>query len=137
MKRNIHFAFMQGLDISSNGTLPTSYESFMPNDDTSELVRLLKLVFSKDDRGLVTGDLAYAFAKDADPNVIKFIKDVLQQDTSSLRQPSIPDGMSDEDIEALSPHVGELFDSYKDRLADYIKRSQSAIDDAKSKLNEK
>lgn len=124
MKHLSNFGFQKGIRQFGSVKNPSVFTAY---EDNSELVRLLKIVYKEDENGIIQSDLAYLFSKDADPNVIKFIKDILQQDCSSLRQPSIPDGMSDDDVERYSPRLGELSDDYYVRLRGLIKEESEKL----------
>lgn len=124
MKHSTNFGFQKGIRQFQEIRRPSFFTVY---EDNSELMRLLKIVYKEDDNGIIQSDLSYLFSKDADPNVIKFIKDILQQDCSSLRQPSIPDGMSDDDVERYSPRLGELSDDYYVRLRGLIKEESDKL----------
>ena len=129
MKRSNDFAFLNGI---SKSECVTAVSEMAVSADNSELNRLLRIVFAPDDNGVVKGDLSYYMSGKASPEVIQFIKDVLQQDMSSYRQPSIADGMDDDFVEDLSPRLSETKDAYAHRIREIINKQEYEIADQKS-----
>lgn len=96
---------------------------------------LLKLVYSLDERTLCpSGDLQYFVNSKANPEVKKFILDNLMMDVSGSSKPSLPDGMSDDDIFALSRQSGESLEAYVERMNTEVKRAQWVNDEYRKSL---
>lgn len=96
---------------------------------------LLRLVYTLDERTLCpTGDLQYFVNPKANPEVKKFILDNLLMDVSSSAKPALPDGLSDDDIFALSRQNGESLDAYVERMNTEVKRAQWVNDEYKKSV---
>lgn len=118
MKRTNNFSFLHGF--CKADCLIISAPPAVVTDDNSELNRLLKIVFQSDDNGVIQGDINAVMNSKTPPEVVTFIKQVLQQDLSSYRQPPIPDGMSDDMAESLAPVLGESKTQYAERVRSII-----------------
>lgn len=134
MKRSANFAFLHG--ICSPIAPDTTAQVLVESEDNSELNRLLRIVFAPDDEGLVHGDIALTMSSKTPPEVIQFIKEVLQQDLSAYRQPALPDGMSDDFAESLAPVLGESKSDYAARVHEIIRYQQNEISDAQKEIDD-
>ncbi len=132
MKRTNNFAFCHG--IVKSDSFDANRESLIVSvNDDSELNRLLRIIFSPDENGVIDGDIAMLMNKKASPEVIQFIKEVLQQDMSSYRTPPVPDGMSDDEVDMYDYHpLLETKSQYAERMREIIYRNQVEI----NKVNE-
>ena len=91
-------------------------------DDNSELNRLLSLVFrSKDSQHRPDSDLSMLMQKNLDPQILNFLKEVLQQDTSKYADEVIPDGLFDDDERIqLLPNEYESYQQYQERMSTWL-----------------
>lgn len=131
MKRTNNYAFCHG--VVKSDSFDHNRESLIVSvNDDSELNRLLRIVFAPDENGVIDGDIGLMMNKKASPEVIQFIKEVLQQDVSNYRTPTIPDGMSDDEVDAYDYHpLQETKSQYAERMREIIYRNQHEIDKAR------
>lgn len=95
----------------------------------------LKLIYALDERTLCpSGDLQYFVNPKANPEVKKFIFDNLMMDVSGSAKPALPEGLSDEDIFALSRQSGESLEAYVERMNTEVKHAQWINDEYKKSL---
>lgn len=131
MKRNYNFGFLAGYRVHDI----VLTDGLCEVEDNSELNRLLSVVFAPNSNGVIDGDLAYTMSSNADPQIVKFVKDVLQQDLSNYKQPPVGD-LSDSDVENLSYHLGESKQEYAERISEYVRQQKNAYEHAKNDFNE-
>lgn len=97
----------------------------------------LKIVFAPDPvTGLPTGDLSYLVSDKANPEVKQWILDNLMLDVSSAKLPSAPNGLSDDDIIALSRDPRETVQDYMNRVNRYAKNNEELYGRMVSSLQE-
>lgn len=89
-------------------------------DDSIES-QLLREVYHVDEDGIMEGDIAMLLS----PKVRPEIRDFVQQNLMQLKSPvisSVPfDNLSDDDLIALSPSPFDSYDSYLQRVNDYMR----------------
>ena len=129
------FAFANSFEnYDMNAPIVSIDENFVSeNHDPQD--SLLKLIYSLDERTLCpTGDLHYYVNSKANPEVKNFILDNLLMDVSGAAKPALPDGLSDDDILALSRQCGESLESYVNRMNSEIDRAKWINDEYKKSL---
>lgn len=88
-------------------------------DDSIER-QILREVYRADEDGVMEGDIAMLLS----PKVRPEIRDFIQQNLMQLKNPivsSVPfDNLSDEDLIVLSPSPFDSYDSYLQRVNDYV-----------------
>lgn len=132
MKRSNNFSFLHG--VLKSVSPDTVVSPIKLSEDNSELNRLLKIIFAPDDNGVIAGDIGAVLNAKTPPEIVTFVKQVLQQDLSNYRQPSIPDGMSDEFAESLAPILGESKSDYANRVSEIIRYNQNELKEAQDSL---
>lgn len=113
LRKNCNYSFMDGLTIRE---IPPKSFTLSRFSDDSELNRLLSVVFAFDENGNCDGDLAYMFRKDADPEIMDWIKKNFQFDTTSCQSEPIPSWMSDDEAIRLSRGQYETREDYALRM---------------------
>lgn len=94
-------------------------------DEKDPSLALLQIIYAIDERTKCpSGDLTYYVNPKANPEIKKFILDNLMMDVSGAAKPAVPDGLSDDDIFALSRKDGES-------LSDYVNRMNSEVEKTK------
>lgn len=117
-------------DVTEDMTKVVSNLPVVDEDNDKPRDSLLRIIYTPDARtGLPTGDLGYLVSDKANPQVKQFILDNLMQDVSSAVTPSAQ-GLSDDDILALSRNVGESVEAYAARLNQSIERDRWFIENS-------
>ena len=104
-----------------DGTVRRESFGIIEVSDNSELNRLLALVFKSDKDHRPDSDLSMLMNKNLDPQVLNFLKEVLQQDTSRYADEVIPDGLFDDDERLqLLPNEYESYQQYQERMSSWL-----------------
>lgn len=105
-----------GLDMQDPGEL-----SF-PLTQTTETLEstLLREIYKCDDDGIFQGDLAMFLSEKVRPEVKDFIQENLLRPMSPVVSSVNTDGLTDDEIIALSPSVADTYDSYTERVRTYL-----------------
>lgn len=99
---------------------------FVDSDDND----ILKSIYTMSDDGIFHGDVAMFLSNEVRPELREFIKANLLQKHESIG--SIPDGLSEQDVQTLSLRPDDTFDSYSSRVRDYF---SSIVESRKQKEN--
>lgn len=104
------------LDMQSVGEI---VEPDYPSNDTIE-GQILREIYSPNEDGMMEGDIAKFLSNKVRPELKEFILNNLLQSHSPVRSQLPTDGLTDDEIIALSPSVYDSFDSYSSRVRDYL-----------------
>lgn len=97
-------------------------ELSFPLTQTTETLEstLLREIYKSDDDGIFQGDLAMFLSEKVRPEVKDFIKENLLRPMSPVVSSVNTEGLTDEEIIALSPSVTDTYDSYTERVRTYL-----------------
>ena len=121
-------------EIMDNSVMPPISDELEKKVVVSPSDAFLKLVYALDPVSkLPTGDLAYQMSDKANPEVKQWVLANIQVDTTSAQNLKAPDGLSDDDIIALTRSDKESVQAYAERVNVYLQNNKRLVEDAISR----
>lgn len=109
-------------DIIENSVVPELVDEPL-QESHSSFDSFIRLVYALDEHRVPTGDLAYMVSDKANPEVKQWVLQNLLMDVSAAASVAAPEGVSDDDILALSRDPRESSQDYMNRVNDFARNN--------------